>query len=653
MKPLKWLLVLSLLTAPLLAEPTQGTAAGAGNTLKLKKNSAVMNFNGKELKAAQPVTIKGNSAYLPLNGIAVPFGFQLSFDAKTKEAVAKNAKQELRFKSGSSFIRVDGKLVQGPGPVYAQNNYMMVPIRMWSNLTGSNIVSSGADITITWSALPSANFEVLPIDIYATQTPVTYVDKASHPSGLRIVEERWEGKMDVFPTAGQHSVTRQVMDENGNWSEPYTIQVNVLPPNQPPIADFVTDKATYRIGEKITYFDRSTDDEQAIAETKWSGNSEAFFEAGDKYVTLEVKDKHGMAHSVTKPITITSEVLYTQDEFNRLYTPIGGEYRVNGGNILGYEYVPWNFVNERSQLVRSNSPEQLVETGISYDTVLSGKARFLLYNESSLNYNVKLYIIATNPHRTPVDVGVGAWGAGGPDPYSTNAGKAAAMRYMDALNKNTQPTYTTFAPGETRVILPEMSAVPLKPKQVFSAYADLYSDKTIRYRVVVVPEGQDPVAAITSNSIGVMDRDEKHVRGTFYYADRVIDLTDRQLGSKLQQLKLGDKTIDKYLDGIDENTGRVETNIGNFGVLYKMKLKVAPRTMIGLNARGGHYTGAFIVNGQLVEVTKGGALMTNSEVGVLHRSGNSEETVEISFVLASGSNLPVHMLFLPLPEERF
>jgi len=650
MKPMKWMLILSLLTAPLLTAPSESIAAGSGNTLQLKKNSAVMVFNGKELKAAQPVTIKGSSAYLPLNGIAIPFGFQLSFDAKTKEAVAKNAKQELRFKSGSSFIRVDGKLVQGPGPVYAQNNYMMVPIRMWSNLTGSQIVSSGTDITITWSSLPAANFEIAPADIYATQTPVTYVDKASHPSGLRIVEERWEGKQDVFQTAGLHTVTRQVMDENGNWSEPYAVVVNVLPPNQPPVADFVTDKSTYRIGEKIQYVDRSSDDENAVATTKWTGNSEAFFEAGAHPVTLEVEDKHGIKHSVTKFVTVTNEVLYTQEEFNRLFTPVGGEYMTNGGTVLSYESVPWTFVNEPSQLIRSNSPERLVETGISYDTVLSGKARFLLYNESSLNYNVKLYIVATNPHRTPVDVGVGAWGAGGPDPYSTNAGKAAAMRYLDALNRKVPVTYTTLAPGESRIMLPEMSVVPLKPMQVFSAYADLYSDKTIRYRTIVLPEGQDPVAMI--DSMNVMARDSVHVRGTFYYSDRVIEVTDQALGAKPQRLVLGDKTIDKYLDGIDENTGRVEYNLGNFGVLYKMKLKVAPRTMVGLNARGGHYTGAFLVNGQLVEVTKGGALMTNSEMGVLHRTGNREETVEIEFVLASGSNLPVHMTFLPLPEER-
>src|SRR5690606_24551936 len=129
--------------------------------------------------------------------------------------------------------------------------------------------------------------------------------------------------------------------------------------------------------------------------------------------------------------------------------PVSGEYMMNGADVLAYESVPWTFVNEPSQLIRSNSPERLVETGISYDTVLSGKARFLLYNESSLDDNVKLYIVATNPHRTPVDVGVGAWGKGGPDPYSTNAGKASAMRYLDALNRKVPVTYTTLAPGES------------------------------------------------------------------------------------------------------------------------------------------------------------------------------------------------------------
>jgi hypothetical protein len=87
-------------------------------------------------------------------------------------------------------------------------------------------------------------------------------------------------------------------------------------------------------------------------------------------------------------------------------------------------------------------------------------------------------------------------------------------------------------------------------------------------------------------------------------------------------------------------------------VLYRLKLEVAPRTLISLNARGGHYTGAFVVNGRVVEVTKGSILKNQEEACVLYRTGNRAETVEIVFTPASGSNLPIALLFEPLPEVR-
>ncbi|EXX86659.1 DNA-directed RNA polymerase subunit beta [Paenibacillus darwinianus] len=651
LKSLKVLLITSFLALPLLTAVQPADAKGDGaNRLVLQKNNAVMQFNGVQLKAAQPVTYKNGSAYLPLNGISKPFGFQLSYDVKTREAVARSPKQEIRFRTGSSYIKVDGKVVKAPGTTYSQKGYMMVPIRTWSNVTGSTIGVSGTTITIAWSSLPEATFRVQPEEIYATQTTVAYEDLATASGGLRIVDEQWEGREDVFQTAGPHTITRRVMDESSQWSEPYSVTVTVREPNQAPVADFGIEKPTYRIGERVLYTDRSYDDENAITNRKWSGNAPVFFEAGEKQVTLEVQDRHGLTSSVTQTVTVTDEVLYTRDEYNRKFTAVGQKYEMNGSEVLGYESVPYAIGDEPAQMVRSNSPERWETTGIAYDDMLTGKTRFLLYNQNGIGYNVKMYIVATNINGTSADVGIGAWGMGGPDPYTTNAGKLSTVRYLDMLNKKTPVTYTRLRPGESRVLLPEISNVPIKKDQTFSAYADIVSDKMIRYRIVVVSENDDPIDSLSSLSI--MERIDKHVRGTFYNADRTIQV-DKVLGGQPQRIVLGDNKVDKNLDGIDQTTGQLEWNLGNFGVLYKMTIDVAPNTLIGLNARGGHYTGAFIVNGKVVTVTDGSVLKTNSETAVLYRTGSSEERVDIVFTLASGSNLPIHMLFLPVPEQRY
>lgn len=651
-----WLLksIVALLSASLLAvqvpAPAESAPAGGWNELRLTKDSDSMLFNGKKIRAAQPVTYKDGSAYIPLNGIAALFGFTLYYDVNTKESVAVSPNLELRFKNGSPYIKVNGSAVKGPGPAYAQNGYMMVPIRMWADLTNSRIDVVEREIIIRWSVQPKADFAVGPEEIYATQTPVVYTDLSSHPGGLRIVDERWQDRFDVFPTGGIYTITRWVMDENGVWSEPYSVTVSVRPPNLPPVADFSTDKTTYRIGERVTYIDRSTDDEDAIVRRTWVGNEPVFFEAGEKTVMLEVEDKHGYWHRVERTITVTDEVLYTKEEYDQLYTEVGHKYEVSGSAVLGYETIPYTFENVSAQMVRSNSPEVLTSTGIAYDTILRGKTRFLIYNQSALPYNVNLYLVATNISSTAVDIGVGAYGVGGPDPYTVNAGKMSTLRYLDAMNRGTETQYTRLRPKESVVLLEkELSAVPIKPQHVFSAYADIVSDQSVRYRVVVVPQGTDPLAAL--ESLRMMPRDGVHVRGTFYNADREINI-DRQLGRTKQRIVLGDNVHDPYLDGIDDGTGRLEWNLGNFGVLYRMKVNVAPNTLVSLNARGGHYTGAFIVNGRLVEVTKGSILKDQNEACVLYRTGSRAETVEFVFLLASGSNLPITMLFEPLPPKR-
>ncbi len=186
---------------------------------------------------------------------------------------------------------------------------------------------------------------------------------------------------------------------------------------------------------------------------------------------------------------------------------------------------------------------------------------------------------------------------------------------------------------------------------------DLVSESMVRYRVIVVPqEITDPLTVL--ETMPNMDRDKKptgeplHVRGTFYDADRSIEINDL-IGEKPQRLVFGDNKIDVYLTGQDDLTGLLEYNLGNFGVLYRVKLaNVAANTLIGVNARGGMYTGAFLVNGNLVKATTDSVLKTPNETCVLYRTGTSAETVDLIFMLASGSNLPINLTFIPLPTAQ-
>ncbi|NBD22724.1 copper amine oxidase N-terminal domain-containing protein [Paenibacillus glycinis] len=661
MKSLKWLLILSFLFVPFTHAATKNVyaegldAAGyatAANQLVLTMGSAKMVHNGTAYQSAQPVANIEGRTFIPFSSIAKRYGYAISYDAQKKESIARNDKHELVFKIGSGFAYRDGVLTKLTGAAYISNGYLMVPLRSWGEMADSAVAAIGKTITLTWSTVvvppkPTANFEVQPSEIYAGQTQVTYIDHAANPTGMPFIDERWDGRMDVFPEAGTYVVSRQVQDSNGTWSDPYAVTVVVKAPNQPPVADFTTEKSQYRIGEQVRYIDMSTDDENAIVKSTFTGNDGVFFEPGDKTVTLVVEDKHGLTSTVTRTVTVTSEVLYTKDEYYRLNTRPGENFPIDPDSVPKMPTITYAVNSETSQLVRSNSPETLTQEGIAYEAQLTGQVRFMFHNVNKIGYPVRMYLLATNNNSTVVNVNTSSIGVGGPDPVVGNTGKMAVVRYLNAYQSNPAPKWMTVRPHQTIEILPELSKTPMKADEVLTAYADIFSDQELQFHIVVVAAGKDPVAELPN--MAVIPRDGIHVRGTFYNADRSIEINDT-LGNTEQRIVLGDKTIDKYLDGIDDTTGQLQYNTGNFGTLYRMHLPhVAPRTLIALNARGGLYIGAFMVNGQVVSTS----MMNNTQATALYRTGATEESVDIVFTLAAGSNLPIAMTFLPLPELRW
>lgn len=656
MKSLKWLLIFSLLFIPIasLSEEKASAAGIAADELVLKLKSNVMVHNGASFKSAQPLTLTQGTTFVAFSSIAQRYGYTISYDAKKKESIATSSKNVIRFKIGNVNVTKDGaSSVKASNAPYVLNGSLMIPLRAWSQVTDSKLVVSGGNMTLSWNVkqMPTANFEIAPAEIYAEQTIVSYVDKSTNPSGQPFIDERWDGRMDIFYEPGTRTITRQVQDINGVWSEPYSVTIEVRPPNQAPVADFTTEKSEYRIGEKILYTNTSYDDENEIVSTVWTGNEDVFFEAGDKTVTLEVKDRHGLTSIITKTITVTTEVLYTHEQYERLFTSVGEKISFVGSSLRDHKQVPFTIQSDTAQVVRSNSPETLIEEGIAYQDQITGQVRFMFHNINKIGYPVKMYLIATNLSNSTVNVNTSSIGIAGPDPSVANTGKLSVFRYLESLIANNSPKWTSVGPKQSVIILPEINKMPIKDHQVFSAYADVFSDAELQYSIVVVEQSKKPLDELPT--LKVMPRDNLHTRGTFNGANRIIE-TNETLGLEPQYITLGDGKLDTYLDGIDYTNGELQMNFGNYGVHYTLRLnRVAPNTLIALNGRGGEYTGAFMVNGQVIKVTNISTLKNNNEAGVIYRTGDKEESVEIIFTPTGGSNLPVAMLFLPLPELRW
>lgn len=111
--------------------------------------------------------------------------------------------------------------------------------------------------------------------------------------------------------------------------------------------------------------------------------------------------------------------------------------------------------------------------------------------------------------------------------------------------------------------------------------------------------GSGPTTVCPGFSVAARD---SHVRGTFSYAEKVYDSSTGitiYTSSNIQQLPLaGGTTNDSYVTGWDEavSTPTAETDVGNYGVLYKMHLNYVSDDgrSIGLcyNPRGGSWGGA-------------------------------------------------------------
>ncbi|OMF60693.1 stalk domain-containing protein [Paenibacillus sp. FSL R5-0766] len=634
-------------------QPSTGgssVAGGGGGDLTLYMNSNKMMQDGKTYLAGQPMAVKNGVSYVAIRALVDRVGYDVKYDNTTKETIIISGEDELRFKTNSKIYTVNGVSRTMKGAAYQQKNTFMVPLTSITQALDITykVNQSAKTVVLNLSTKPVASFTVQK-EVFAGDQ-VTYTTRSSSPKGLSIVDERWTGRQDSFDQPGVYTVTYAVQDSSGQWSDPYSVTIKVERPNLPPVAMFTTDKEEYKMGEKITYIDQSTDDENAIVKTEWDNNALAFFVPGPKTVTITVTDKHGASDSYTKMINITGETLYSLTDFNQLFTPVGEKFTFDGGGVPALEKVPFTYYDEPSLLIRSNSPETVNTEGIVYKESSFGQTRFMIHHVNNTGKNVKMYVVATNNNAYTASIEQQNMGFAGPSPFATVAGKLSIDRWFQSMQNGTGQKKVYIQPGESKLILNDLSVLPMKQGQVISLYSDVFSDYELDYNIIMIEENKDPMEVLSS--LPVLDRDGVHNRGTYPNATRIITY-DQEIGSKPARLPLGDNASDPNLVGTDPMAFTEASNAGNFGVLYKITLNnVAPRTLISFNPRGGRYSGVALVNGQVVQISTGKSVTAPNEQSVMYRTGSYGESVTILFSAAPGSNLPVNLLFTPLPAEK-
>ncbi|WP_166239688.1 stalk domain-containing protein [Paenibacillus turpanensis] len=423
-------------------------------------------------------------------------------------------------------------------------------------------------------------------------------------------------------------------------------------PNSRPMAKFMTDKAEYRIGEPVQYFQMSYDpDSEGLPEIQWTGKKDAFFEAGTHPVTLRVRDwKYNWSKPFTLNITVKDEVLYTPVEYGWYErapgTLIGRASAVVGADVVETAELSSEGLPELSGSVKQDSRVRLVSgngasfesEGLLYKGKAAGKARIYAHYANGLDREERLTAVIRNPSREKaVTVKVEKEGKLAPTLYHRANGFAAVWEY---LNVPPEGRELTIEPGETAVL----DAFALQPGQGVVAIRDLTASGNVeigwiahRGEVEPLEAYADPRAAAgfdeagsagavreASGSLGLA------ASGEFAYADAVL-LLNQQAVTEFSKWTIDTPAIERA------------------GTVYTIKLDNKAKASIALRATKGIVDGSLRVNGKVVALPQGGLTERDGAL-LVHRTDGTGKEVVVEWMEAPGSTRTVEWLYYPLQK---
>ncbi|WP_438348457.1 copper amine oxidase N-terminal domain-containing protein [Paenibacillus sp. FA6] len=571
-------------------------------------------------------------------GIAVPMQAAPAADAQVINGV--NLSNELIIYVNSSTIEFKEIKTTSSRKTDVKQGVSYVSLRSIAELIGYSLKYGAENKTIT---LVSGSYEAE----FTLNSPTYQVNGASKT--MRGASYLDEGVFMIPLTSLTTAFQIPYTLEGNKISLKIPVEPSApIQQNQAPIAYFTTDKDKYRMGELITITDQSTDEENSIVDRKWVNDKPAFFQPGIIEIVLEVTDQHGLTSVYKQQIEITSETLYSSEEFAKLYTPIGNNFEVHGSSVLSMKALPYTFTTEPYTLFRASGPETVNSEGILYQDTIMGPTRFMIHHMNNLNEKAKFYMIAENKNEVTAHLDIQSLGIAGPSPYPELSGRLAGTRYLNSAITGNEHQDIELAAGESKVIFEGLSTLAAASGDVISMNGDLMSDSPIQYTILMVTADHNPLEVIST--LPDLDPHESIVRGTFADSTRIFEYNGL-VGESAQRLPLTDNTTDPFQQGRDGIKGTIATNSGNYGVLYKIVLNhVNANTIIAFNPRGGRYFGSARVNQNVVDIKHNSSIQDSASV--LYRTQGAEEKVELWISPAAGSNLPFTLLFLPLPANK-
>ena len=282
------------------------------------------------------------------------------------------------------------------------------------------------------------------------------------------------------------------------------------------------------------------------------------------------------------------------------------------------------------RLIFSDSPEapdtpgRLYEDGTLDATDEATRNRVFLYHANGAEgIRLRFAVVITNLGASDGTLIVRRRGLAGPTADYLYAGKVAFKRWL--LSRPAPPV--SVLAGTAVSLDAELDQITAAPVELMRGIWDYSFDQPHKIAVCVLEVSDNP---LTCTDLPVLPRDT-HQRGTFDHADKLYS-TDRDAAidsiNDIQQFPIaGDTPNDPDATGTDQTDGSPQVLGGNYGILYRVRLRTLSSDGRNLgfliNPRGGPWGGAVRAS---PGITPGGAFLIPLSAAAVE--SNTEGAIE-------------------------
>jgi len=313
------------------------------------------------------------------------------------------------------------------------------------------------------------------------------------------------------------------------------------------------------------------------------------------------------------------------------------------------------------KLIFSDSPETPAAKGKLYeDTTLvatsgSDYNRVFLYHVNGYAKNkMKFAVLIKNRGTVAATLTVQKKGTAGPSTSFAYVGKLGFQRWLSS----TAGSGVQVAAGAWARLDSTFDATQVASGNLLHGIWDYSISQPHTITICSLDAADDPITVCPG--LSVLARDT-HKRGTFPYADKVYDTASGvsiSTSAGIQQFPIaGGTTNDENAVGIDETDDTSMTNVGNYGILYRIHLTTSHPDGQNLgflfNPRGGGWGGAVkampgLLTGGVFLVPDGSGTTSDNTKGTVEgKYSSSYPNPWLQFLPTGGSSFPLRFVAVP------